>query len=456
MDNKTIAAISTPIGMGGIAVIRISGNDAVAIADKVFCGNGRLCDAQSHTIHYGHIREEDNSVVDEVLVSVMRAPRTYTREDVVEISTHGGISASRAVMKCLMKAGAYQAEPGEFTKRAFLNGRIDLSQAEAIIDIINSKTALAHKNALSQAGGSLSGEINDIRNMLVNLCASMQVIIDYPDEELEDVTMEDIYLSCKKARQQTDKLIKSAENGRVIKDGIKTVIAGKPNVGKSSLLNFLAREERAIVTDIAGTTRDVIEETVSIDGVPLILTDTAGIRTTEDIVEKIGVEKSLQSLDEADLVVVVFDCSTMPDDEEVKLLEQTVDKKRIILINKTDIKNDEAILKIRSLVEEETIEFSAKTGIGADILTDRIKKLYKLGEIGANDSNIITNMRHVSALVNASEALGRAMESIENNMPSDIASIDINIAIDSLGEITGAVVSEDIVSAIFHDFCVGK
>lgn len=456
MENKTIAAVSTPVGQGGIAVIRISGADAVAIADKVFCGRGRLCDAVTHTIHYGHIKESDGSVVDEVLVSVMRAPKTYTREDVVEISTHGGISASRAVMKCLMRAGAYQAEPGEFTKRAFLNGRIDLSQAEAIIDIINSKTTLAHKNALSQAGGSLSAEINNIRNMLVRLCASMQVIIDYPDEELEDVTTQDIYNVCRSAGESTDRLIKSAENGRVIKDGIKTVIVGKPNVGKSSLLNFLAREERAIVTDIAGTTRDIIEETVSIDGIPLVLADTAGIRRTEDIVEKIGVERSLQSVEEADLIIVVLDSSSMPDDDELSLLERTADKKRIILINKTDIRNNAVIEKIYSLINEEAIEFSAKTGSGANELTDRIKSLYKLGEIGANDCNIITNMRHVSALSNAHEALGRAMESIENNMPSDIAAIDINIAIDSLGEITGAVVSDDIVSAIFHDFCVGK
>lgn len=456
MENKTIAAISTPIGTGGIAVIRISGADAVAIADKVFCGGVRLCDAPSHTIHYGHIKDDDNSVVDEVLLSIMRAPRTYTREDVVEISTHGGISASRAVMRCLMKAGAYQAEPGEFTKRAFLNGRIDLSQAEAIIDIINSKTALAHKNALSQAGGSLSAEINDIRNMLVNLCASMQVIIDYPDEELEDVTTGDIYKLCQSATDRTDKLIRSAENGRVIRDGIKTVIVGKPNVGKSSLLNFLAREERAIVTDIAGTTRDVIEETVNIDGVPLVLTDTAGIRQTEDIVEKIGVEKSLQTVEEADLIIVVLDSSSMPDDDEMELLERTEGKKRIILINKTDIKNDEVIEKIYGIINEESIEFSAKTGDGANELTERIKKMYNLGEIGANDSNTITNMRHVAALSNAREALERAMESIENDMPSDIASIDINIAIDFLGEITGAVVSDDIVSAIFHDFCVGK
>ncbi len=456
MEDRTIAAVSTPVGSGGIAVIRVSGKDALAISDKVYKGAARLSEAQSHTVHYGHIIDKNKNIVDEVLVTVMRAPRTYTREDVVEISTHGGLIASKNVMKCLIEAGAYPAEAGEFTKRAFLNGRIDLSQAEAIIDIINSKTSLAQKNALSQVAGGLSDEINSIRSSLVNLCASMQVIIDYPDEELEDVTLEDIYEKAKENGDRIVKLINSAENGKIIKNGIKTVIAGKPNVGKSSLLNFLAREERAIVTEIAGTTRDVIEESVNIDGVPLILTDTAGLRETDDIVEKIGVEKSRQSIDDADLVIAVLDCSRMPDDEEKKLLSDTAGKKRIILINKTDIKNDEAFDSIYKLFDENAIEFSAKTGDGAEALTERIKQMYNIGELGINDGCIVTNMRHVSALTNANEALLRVCESIEDGMPSDIASIDINIAIDALGEITGAVVSEDIVSAIFHDFCVGK
>lgn len=456
MENRTIAAISTPAGTGGIAVIRISGQDALKIADTVYKGAARLSQALSHTVHYGHIVGKDGDVIDEVLVTVMRAPRTYTREDIVEINTHGGIIASRNVMKCLIEAGAYQAEPGEFTKRAFLNGRIDLSQAEGIIDIINSKTSLEQKCALSQAQGSLSAKINEIRNSLVGLCASMQVIIDYPDEELEDVSMDDIYKRVKEAEKNTIKLLESGENGKIIKNGIKTVIAGKPNVGKSSLLNFLARDERAIVTEIAGTTRDVIEETVNIDGIALILTDTAGIRQTDDLVEKIGVEKSKKSIEEADLVIIMLDSSRMPDDEEWDLLKETKDKKRIVLINKTDIKDEKAIKKIYEMLDSKAIEFSIKTGEGEKELSDTIKEMYNIGKIGINDANIITNMRHIGALSNAKEALKKAKESVKRGMPSDIAAIDINIAIDALGEITGAVVSEDIVSAIFHDFCVGK
>lgn len=298
--------------------------------------------------------------------------------------------------------------------------------------------------------------INEIRNSLVSLAASMQVIIDYPDEELEDVTCEDILNSVITAEKKVSALINTAENGKIIKDGIKTVICGRPNVGKSSLLNFLAREERAIVTDIAGTTRDVIEESINLDGIPLILTDTAGIHETENEIEKIGVEKSLKSIDEAELIIMVTDASRAPDENEKTLLEQTKDKKRIILLNKTDIKNENAMDELRTLVGDEAIEISAKTGEGADELIKKIKKMYNIGEIGMSDDCIVTNMRHVRALSEAKNALIRARESLELNMPSDIASIDINIAIDSLGEITGAVVSEDIVSAIFHSFCVGK
>lgn len=456
MENRTIAAISTPIGTGGIAVIRISGSDACKITDKIFKGSFPISDAPTHTVHYGHIVDKKGAYVDEVLVTVMRAPKSYTKEDVVEISTHGGIIASKNVLKCIIEAGADYAEPGEFTKRAFLNGRIDLSQAEAIIDIINSKTSLEQKNALSQASGSLGSEINSIRSDLINLSASMQVIIDYPDEELEDVTCDDILARVLKNHEKITKLLGTAENGKIIKNGIKTVIAGKPNVGKSSLLNFLAREDRAIVTEIAGTTRDVIEESVSVDGIPLILTDTAGIRETEDVVEKIGVERSRQSIDDADLVIIVLDASTIPEEEEIKLLEETKNKKRIIIANKTDIKNDSFSLAVNKLNIIKPIELSVKTGEGIDNLISQIKKMYNLGEVGQNDNCIITNVRHIGALTKAKEALERASESINNYMPSDIASIDINMAIENLGEITGAVISEDIVSAIFHDFCVGK
>lgn len=456
MKDRTIAAIATPIGTGGISVIRLSGDRAIEIADAAFSGKDKLADVPTHTVHYGFITDNGNAKLDEVLVTVMRAPRSYTAEDVVEISTHGGIVTTRGVLNRLIELGAYNAEPGEFTKRAFLNGRIDLSQAEAVIDIINSKTTIERDNALLQAGGGLSGKINDIREALVVLAAAMQVIIDYPDEDLEDVTCEDIRNRADEANNKIMKLVSTYENGKIIRDGIKTVIVGRPNVGKSSLLNLLAGEERAIVTDIAGTTRDVIEESVNIDGVRLVLTDTAGIRQTEDAVEKIGVERSLKSIDDADLVIVMLDANSIPGDEEVELLEKTANKKRIVLINKLDIKNSAAVERIKEISKEEPIEISVKTKDGVDELVSAVKEMYNIGEIGQNGNAAVTNARHFAALVNAKEALTRVCDGIDSGMPSDIVSIDINIAIDALGEITGAVVSDDIVSAVFHNFCVGK
>ena len=453
---RTIAAISTPIGAGGIAVIRISGADAISIADKVFCGKGKLSDAPSHTVHYGFIKDGDGNTVDEVLATVMRAPKTFTREDIVEISTHGGITASQGVLDAVIHAGAYVAEPGEFTKRAFLNGRIDLSQAEAVIDIINSKSALAKTNALNQLEGNLSAEIKKIRSALVHLASQMQVIIDYPDEDLEDVTTEDIRRICAENLALTQKLLKTADSGRIMREGIRVSISGKPNVGKSSVLNMLSHSERAIVTDIAGTTRDVIEEYVNLDGIPLILSDTAGIHDTDDTVEKIGVERSLKSIDEADLVLAVIDGSRGTDSYDKAVLESTKDKKRIILVNKSDIAKAD-IEYIKSLSDgSEVIEISALTGDGADRLSEVIKKIYNLGEIGVSNGTVITNMRHKKALDTTETALSRAVSALDSGMPPDIAAIDINTAIESLGEITGETVSDLIVDSIFHNFCVGK
>lgn len=446
MQDRTIAAISTPAGVGGIAVIRISGDNAIKIADKIFRGKTKLVDAATHTVHYGHIFDEKGDI-DEVLVTVMKAPKTFTREDVVEISTHGGLAASRSVLEAVIKAGAFPAEPGEFTKRAFLNGRIDLSQAEGVIDIINAKTTLSQKNALSQASGRLSKEINAVRSELITLAAGMQVAIDYPDEDLEDVTICDILETTQKCAEKIDKLIKTADSGKILREGIKTAIVGKPNVGKSSLLNCLACEERAIVTDIAGTTRDVIEEFVNLNGVPLRLLDTAGIRETADTVERIGVERSKQAVEEADLVILMLDISRELEKADYELLSLTEDKKRIIIANKTDIKAAEF---------DGAIEISAKTGEGIDELEREICRIYQLGEIGQNDSVVVTNMRHVAALSGAKEALGRAISAISCGMPQDIAALDIYDAMNCLGEITGDTVSEDIVSEIFHNFCVGK
>lgn len=448
MHNRTIAAISTPPGTGGIAVIRISGKDALAIADKVFRGK-RLTDAPSHTVHYGHAVDADGNVLDEVLATVMRAPKTFTREDIVEISTHGGSWVSRQVLKAIIAAGAYPAEPGEFTKRAFLHGRIDLSQAEAVIDIINAKNALAGKTAVSQADGSLSAEIEKIRNRLVQLSAGMQVSIDYPDEDLDEVSLADIAETAAECTDVIEQLLKTADSGRIARDGIRTAIAGRPNVGKSSLLNRLAREERAIVTDIAGTTRDVIEEYVDLDGVLLRLMDTAGIRETTDTVEKIGVERSKKAMEEAELVLVVLDAAAGLSLEDKEILKETEHMRRIILINKIDEKEE-------NFGMEDAILFSAKTGAGMDALSARIQEMYQLGALETSNGAVVTNLRHVRALEEAKAALLRVTDAISAGMPQDIVSIDIGAAMTALGEITGATVSEDVVSAIFHSFCVGK
>lgn len=455
--SRTIAAISTPAGAGGIAVIRVSGDDAVEIADKVFSGGRRLADCETHTVHYGFALNERGEKIDEVLATVMLAPKTFTREDVVEISTHGGSASSKAVLNALIRAGAAAAQPGEFTKRAFLNGRIDLSQAEAVIDIINSANETARRSALSQLEGSVSREIKKIRGSLVNLAAGMQVAIDYPDEDLEDITPEEIRSALKRSAEEVGALLKSADSGRIIRDGIKTAIVGKPNVGKSSLLNFLAREERAIVTEIAGTTRDIIEEYINIEGIPLVLTDTAGIRRTEDTVEKIGVEKSRKAIDEADFVIVMTDGSGVFDEEDAEVLRAARDKKRIVLINKTDLGRSKYTEAVKSAAAGSTVlEVSAKTGEGLDRLTKEIRSVYNLGEITASDGAVITSARHKEALIKAAEAISEAIAALEANMPQDIASIDINAAIDALGEITGETVSDDIVSEIFKSFCVGK
>ena len=455
--SRTIAAVSTPPGTGGISVIRISGKDAVSIGDRVFRGHDTLADSPTHTVHYGFIVGENGEKIDEVLVTVMRAPRTFTAEDTVEISTHGGISSVRSVLDAVLRAGASPAEPGEFTKRAFLNGRIDLSQAEAVIDIINSTNDLSRRNALSQLEGGLSSKIKNVRQRLLKLAAGMQVIIDYPDEELEDVTDSDIHDMAVSCGREISELLATADNGKIIRDGIRTAIAGKPNVGKSSLLNHLAGADRAIVTDIAGTTRDVIEEYINLGGIPLILTDTAGIRETEDEVERLGVERSRRSIDEADLVIVMLDGSTLLSDEDREVLQRTRNKKRIILINKTDLGRAKYTEAVKAKANgDAVIEVSALTGEGMERLTDEIKRIYNIGEVTQGGGAIITNLRHKKALAAAGEALGRAADAISLGMPSDFAALDINEAISSLGEITGETVSDDIVNEIFHSFCVGK
>ncbi len=452
---EIIAAIATPAGAGGIAVIRISGEGAAELADKVFSGSVKLSECASHTVHYGFIKNESGEKIDEALATVMRAPRTFTREDVVEISTHGGMSAPRAALDAIIHAGARMAEPGEFTKRAFLNGRIDLSQAEAVIDIINSTNTLARRNAFSQLEGSLSAEISALRAELIRLAARMQVIIDYPDEDLEDITPEEIKNILLDCKNRTDALLAGSDSGRIVRDGVKTVIAGKPNVGKSSLLNALARSDRAIVTDVAGTTRDVIEEYINLDGIPLSLCDTAGIRSAEDEIEKIGVERSRRSIEGADLVLVVLDASAEPDSEDYEALGAVKEQNCIVIANKSDIGGFTD--SIRAVAGDmPVISVSAKNRDGLDALTEEIKRIYKTAMNISPDISVVTNMRHKTALIKAGEAVGSAYETMLAGMPSDMASIDINIAIDALGEITGESVSDAVVTEIFHNFCVGK
>jgi len=384
----------------------------------------------------------------------MLAPRSFTMENVVEISTHGGTRASHAVMSQLIRAGAFPAEGGEFTKRAFLNGRIDLSQAEAVIDIINAKTELASKNALSQAEGTLFRGIEKIRTSLVELAAAIQVLIDYPDEDLNELTDDEILSKVTIEKHNISELLGTATSGRVISEGILTAIIGKPNVGKSSLLNCLAHEERAIVTDIAGTTRDVIQETVNLDGILLQLLDTAGIRRTTDAVEKIGVERSLRSIEEADLILVLLDAKESLNETDLEILDDTSQRNRVILINKTDMYKPDFMALLPT--DEPIIEISAKNGTGISQLSELLKERYNLGIIGQNDACVITNLRHVASLTRAKEALARMKNGLLSGTPVDLVTIDLNMAIDALGEITGATVSEDIVNSIFHNFCVGK
>jgi tRNA modification GTPase len=455
--NKTIAAISTPVGTGGIAVIRVSGERAVQTVDMVFRGKEPLGQAPTHTVHYGHIISADATVIDEVLVTVMRAPRTFTREDVVEISTHGGLAVSRMVLERLIEAGAYPAEAGEFTKRAFLNGRIDLSQAEAVIDIISARTNEAQKNAQTQLAGTLSSKIDALRETLISLSARMQVAIDYPDEDLENVTINEIERVCRDTLAATRALLDTADSGRILREGISTAIIGRPNVGKSSVLNILSQTEKSIVTDIPGTTRDVVEEYVSVGGVMLRLLDTAGIRDTDDAVEKIGVERSRKSIEEADLALAVINGSSEFSDDDKAILRLADGKRCIVLVNKSDLGASNTADDVRDFCADcDVLEVSAKTGAGFDVFADRIAGLYGSGALSQSGGVIITNARHRAALSRAAEALEKAADALVSGMPQDIASIDISAAAQALGEITGAAIADDVVENIFHNFCVGK
>lgn len=454
MKNNTIAAIATPHGTGGISVIRVSGDDSINICDKIFKskGNKSLCDAKTHTIHYGNI-VVDERIIDEVLVSVMRAPNTFTREDTVEINCHGGLVVTEKVLMAAISAGATLASPGEFTKRAFLNGRIDLSQAEAVIDIINSPSSLALSVAANQLGGALSEDINNLRDKILEILAQINVTIDYPEEDIDDVEKNVLIRDLNEAKEKLSSLLETSHRGRLIKDGINTVICGKPNVGKSSILNLLARDSRAIVTDIAGTTRDVIEERITIGNAVLNVFDTAGIRNTSDTIESLGIDKSKECIKNAELVLFVADSVTGIETEDREIFS-SIDKKNIIVIlNKTDAKD----VEIDKIFDGFTvIKLSAKTGEGLDELSCSIEKMFKLGQITAGDNNAITNLRHKEALSAALTSLSAAINALEECVPYDIVSIDLTDCASHLGEITGKTVSDEIVDKIFARFCLGK
>ena len=451
MKKDTIAAIATAMSNSGIGIVRISGKESITITEKIYKGK-KLKD---HAIHYGYIKD-DEEIIDEVLVMVMKGPHSFTGEDTVEINCHGGVFVVKRVLETVIKAGARPAEPGEFTKRAFLNGKMDLSQAEAVIDIINSKNEYALKSSVSQLKGNIQKKIKDIRGEILYHTAFIETALDDPEHINVDGYGKKLKITVDNLLEELDKLIKSSDNGRMIKEGIKTVIVGKPNAGKSSLLNVLVGEERAIVTDIAGTTRDVLEESIKLHGISLNVMDTAGIRDTDDIVEKIGVNKAKEQAGEADLIIYVVDASREMDQNDFNIIDMIRDKKSIILLNKSDLATVITKDMIKSYIEKPMIEISAKEEKGIEDLEETLKDMFFQGEISFNDEVYITNIRHKTALQDAYESLKKVIFSIEHDMPEDFYSIDLLDAYESLGSITGETIGEDLVNEIFSKFCMGK
>lgn len=454
----TIAAVATAIGESGISIIRVSGSKALDIVSGIFKGINKksLKDIKPYTMRYGHIIDKENEdIIDEVIVSYMKGPKSYTAEDTVEINCHGGLISTKKILEEVIKSGARIAEPGEFTKRAFLNGRVDLSQAEAVMDIINAKTELSMKSAVLQSEGKISREIAELRNELLKTIAQIEATVDYPEDDLEEVTSEKAIEVLKKLIKRMTYILSTADEGKILREGLNIVIVGKPNVGKSSLLNSIVRSNRAIVTDIPGTTRDVIEEYINIDGVPINLVDTAGIRETKDIVEKIGVEKSKQKIEEADLIVLMLDLSRDIDNEDKEIINYIKDRKYIVLLNKTDLEIKAESECIKELNSKYIFKTSVKTGEGIDKLKQSIKDLFFKGEIKSQEI-LITNSRHKEALIRAKENCISAIDALKNTFAIDLASIDIRNAWRNLGEITGETVEEDLIDKIFSEFCLGK
>ncbi|MDO1604887.1 tRNA uridine-5-carboxymethylaminomethyl(34) synthesis GTPase MnmE [Lactobacillus sp. YT155] len=455
-DYDTIAAISTPPGEGAISIVRLSGDDSIKIASEIFKGKD-LAKVDSHTINYGHIVEDGHNV-DEVMISVMRAPKTFTTEDVVEINTHGGIVATNEVLQLLIANGARMAEPGEFTKRAYLNGRIDLTQAESVMDIIRAKTDKAMQVAVNQLDGSLLKLIRNLRQDILDVLANVEVNIDYPEYDTDELTTKMLLEKAQLVKGHIHELLKTAQNGEILREGLATAIVGKPNVGKSSILNTLLDEDRAIVTDIAGTTRDVIEQFVNLDGIPLRLIDTAGIRETEDKVEKIGVDRSKKAINDADLVILVLDSSRQLINEDTDLLELTKDKKRIIILNKNDldakVKSDDLSSYITG--SDKLISTSAVTNDGIDEIKQAVKELFMLGIEDSRNDVLVTNARQAGLLKQADKSLDDVIQGISDGMPIDLVQIDMTNCWEKLGEITGESYPDELITQLFSQFCLGK
>lgn len=456
--DDTIAAIATAPGEGGIGIIRISGDKSLQVAQSIFKSkSGKMIkDYNTRTLIYGKIVDGEK-VIDEALVAYMKGPNSYTAEDVIEINCHGGFISVKKILELILSKGVRLADAGEFTKRAFLNGRIDLSQAEAIIDVIKSKTDMAHEVAQNQLEGSLAKKIKDLRMNVTEVLAHLEVSIDFAEEDVEEITYQTLEEKAIELRNEIKKLYDTAESGKILRDGLKTVIVGKPNVGKSSLLNSILGENRAIVTDIAGTTRDVIEEFVNIKGIPLKIVDTAGIRETEDIVEKIGVEKSRESFSTADLVIMVLDASRKLSEEDMEILENLKNKKTIVLLNKMDLEPKIELEKVKEFVNsEDIIEISALKHQGIEQLQDKIESMVYHGSVKNSSNLMITNSRHKDALFKAYESINDAINAIDQRMPYDFIEVDFKNIWDYLGYINGDTVREDLLDAIFANFCIGK
>lgn len=453
---NTIAAISTAPGIGGIGIIRISGDECFDIIKKIFRSKQKIdiSDIKGYTIKHGYIYD-NNTIIDEVLVSFFKAPNSYTRENVCEINSHGGAYVVRKILEICLKNGADLAEPGEFTKRAFLNGRIDLSQAEAVIDIINSKSDKEAKNSINQLEGYLSERIKKIREILMEIMIEIEVTIDYPEYDIDEVSNNKAYLALEKVKNELEELLKSFDNGKIIKEGINIALIGKPNVGKSSLLNYILKEDRAIVTDIEGTTRDIIQESIVIDGIPVNIVDTAGIRNATNEVEKIGIKKSKKMAEEADLVIAIIDSSKKLDKEDEQILAILENKKSIVALNKIDLENKQTTNKdIQGNFK--VIEISVKNSIGVEDIYKEISRLFNLSEINLDNSSIITNVRHKNLISKSIDKTIKAINATENNLPIDIVAIYIKDIMEELGQITGETAGEEIIKEIFAKFCLGK